>query len=78
LKQLILNYSDQREAALTGLQEVTDIVQHFSSMDWSFLQTCQDRPKVELRKAIIALYTKTLAYEVSAMVFFNKSKLSMG
>lgn len=73
----MLNYSSQHQAAITGLQEVTDIVHHFSAMSWSYLHSSSEKGEAELKDSIVKLYTKILQYEVAAIVYFSMSKASM-
>ena len=74
--QLILNHSEQQEAALNGLQDVTVIVQRFTSLSWTYLHNPPEKSSVsELKDIIVTLYWKILRYEATAIKHFSRSKI---
>jgi hypothetical protein len=75
--KLVLNHSEQQEAALNGLQVVTEILQQFSSMSWTYLHNPKEKSTLELKESIVTLYWKILRYEATAINHPNRSKLSL-
>ncbi|QSZ28864.1 hypothetical protein DSL72_003369, partial [Monilinia vaccinii-corymbosi] len=73
---LILNHSEEQEAALNGLQKVTEIVQQFSSFSWDYLNIPREKSEKQLKESIVKLYWKILRYEATAIFNFNRNTIS--
>ncbi|APA06018.1 hypothetical protein sscle_01g007880 [Sclerotinia sclerotiorum 1980 UF-70] len=76
LLPLILNHSEEQEAALNGLQEVVEIVQQFTSFDWDHLNIPKEKSEKQLKGSIVTLYWKILRYEATAIHNFSRHTLS--
>ncbi|TGO76195.1 hypothetical protein BELL_0169g00150 [Botrytis elliptica] len=76
LLPLILNHSEEQEAALNGLQKVAEIVQQFTSFNWDYLNLSQDKSEKQLKESILTLYWKILRYEATAIYNFNRHTIA--
>ncbi|KAF7951718.1 hypothetical protein EAE96_007017 [Botrytis aclada] len=76
LLPLILNHSEEQEAALNGLQKVVEIVQQFTSFNWDYLNLSQDKSEKQLKESILTLYWKILRYEATAINNFNRHTIA--
>ncbi|KAF5867509.1 putative ankyrin repeat protein [Botrytis fragariae] len=75
LLPLILNHSEEQEAALSGLQKVVEIVQQFTSLSWDYLNFSQGKSEKQLKESISTLYWKILRYEATAINNFNRNTI---
>ncbi|TGO61793.1 hypothetical protein BOTNAR_0123g00180 [Botryotinia narcissicola] len=73
---LILNHSEEQEAALNGLQQVVEIVQQFTFFNWDYLNLSQDKSERQLKESILNLYWEILRYEATAINNFNRHTIA--
>ncbi|KAI9645005.1 hypothetical protein NHQ30_007042 [Ciborinia camelliae] len=76
LLPLILNHSEEQEAALNGLQKVAEIVQQFTSFSWDYLDIPKEKSEKQLKESMVTLYWKILRYEVTAINNFSRHTIS--
>jgi len=71
---LILNDSDQRQKAITGLDDVTNIIARYDAIEkWYFSETM--RQSKDFEDSILRLYCKILEFEATAACYFARNTI---
>ena len=70
--QLLTNDSKQRDAAITGIEEITKLIRRYAEIEHLYLSNEQYRLSADLDAAVIKLYSQILEYEARAACQFNR------
>ena len=76
LLPLALNFSNQEEAAKTGLDKMASAVARYSEMERIYLSERETGLTDTMSICVVELYTKILEYQAVAVCFFRKRTLT--
>ncbi|MCJ1264872.1 hypothetical protein MMC22_004747 [Lobaria immixta] len=78
LLPLLLNSSKQKEAMLTGLKFITDLLRLYKIREELYLQAANEPAHPDFVKATVELYTDILEYQVRLILYFSRSSVKRG